>query len=157
MAVVAVRYNLHPRTVERWRARQRSLISSRIPFPVDRAHSAPNSKRIWWLRATNTTTKRSCSPPNGSPGRTTSMCRGKRLAACCCVLGVREKKTLTASERDETKRRAWRDEVQLQAADDFVFVDESSTHLSMTPLYARTKRGTRAYGTAPRGTEEQRP
>lgn len=40
--------------------------------------------------------------------------------------------------------------VQTQPGDDLVFVDESSTHLAMTPLYARSKRGTRAIGSAPR-------
>jgi transposase len=35
-------------------------------------------------------------------------------------------------------------------ADDYVFVDEISTHLAFTPLYARAPRGQRAIGHAPR-------
>jgi transposase len=34
--------------------------------------------------------------------------------------------------------------------DDWVFLDESSTQLAMTPLYARSLRGTRAFGSVPR-------
>jgi transposase len=34
--------------------------------------------------------------------------------------------------------------------DDWVFLDESSTQLAMTPLYARSPRGTRAFGRVPR-------
>lgn len=40
--------------------------------------------------------------------------------------------------------------MQDQLSDDLVFVDESSTHVAMTPLYARTPRGERAYGAVPR-------
>ncbi|MEF2279447.1 IS630 family transposase [Deinococcus sp. YIM 134068] len=40
--------------------------------------------------------------------------------------------------------------MQQHPADQLVFVDESSTHLAMTPLYARTPRGKRAYGAVPR-------
>jgi hypothetical protein len=46
---------------------------------------------------------------------------------------------LAALERDEVKRQQWRDEMQTKQADDYVFIDESSTHLSMTPLYARSE------------------
>ncbi|WP_161636071.1 transposase, partial [Deinococcus phoenicis] len=40
--------------------------------------------------------------------------------------------------------------MQREVASQLVFVDESSTHVAMTPLYARTPRGTRAYGAVPR-------
>ena len=40
--------------------------------------------------------------------------------------------------------------MQHSPVDDLVFVDESSTHVAMTPLYARTLRGERAYGAVPR-------
>ncbi len=32
----------------------------------------------------------------------------------------------------------------------FVFVDECSTNISLSPIYARAPRGERAYGKAPR-------
>mgnify|MGYP002777031395 CR=1 FL=1 len=40
--------------------------------------------------------------------------------------------------------------MQTKHADDYVFIDESSTHLTMTPLYARSARGQRAFGVVPR-------
>ncbi|WP_157465321.1 transposase [Deinococcus apachensis] len=40
--------------------------------------------------------------------------------------------------------------MQHQSADELVFVDESSTHAAMTPLYARTPRGEGAYAAVPR-------
>lgn len=40
--------------------------------------------------------------------------------------------------------------MQREVVDQLIFVDESSTHIAMTPLYARTPRGTRAYGAVPR-------
>jgi transposase len=40
--------------------------------------------------------------------------------------------------------------MQTVTADDYVFIDESSTHLNMTPLYARSAKGQRAFGVIPR-------
>jgi hypothetical protein len=45
--------------------------------------------------------------------------------------------------------------VQTQPSDEFVFLDESSTHLAMTPLYARSLRGTRAVASVPRTRGER--
>jgi hypothetical protein len=77
-------------------------------------------------------------------------CHVRRWVERYCVRVGREKKTLYASERDEQARREWRTTIQGEVADQLVFVDESSTHVAMTPLYARTLRGTRAYGAVPR-------
>lgn len=57
-------------------------------------------------------------------------------------------------ERDECARAAWREAVRDLDATDLVFVDESGTHLALTPLYARAPRGERAWGRVPadRGT-----
>jgi transposase len=41
-------------------------------------------------------------------------------------------------------------EMQAQWADDYVFLDESSTRLHMTPLYARSPKGQRAIAIVPR-------
>jgi transposase len=57
---------------------------------------------------------------------------------------------LIASERDEVVRSAWWQEVQALSAENLVFVDESGSHLSMTPLYAWAPRGERASGSVPR-------
>ena len=65
-----------------------------------------------------------------------------------------KKKSLSAAERDEAARTAWRAEARALDPAELVFVDESGTHLALTPLYARAPRGARAYGRAPadRGT-----
>ena len=65
-----------------------------------------------------------------------------------------KKKALSAAERDEAARAAWRAAAGTLDPAELVFVDESGTHLAMTPLYARAPRGERAHGRAPadRGT-----
>jgi transposase len=40
--------------------------------------------------------------------------------------------------------------MQRQSADDYLFVDESSTRLNMTPLYARSPKGQRALAVVPK-------
>jgi transposase len=59
-------------------------------------------------------------------------------------------KSLFASERDELERERWRQDLPSLADARLVFVDESSTHLAFTPAFARSRRGTRARGSAPR-------
>jgi transposase len=63
-----------------------------------------------------------------------------------------QKKTLGATERDEQQRRTYQDRIAQRAADDFVIVDECGSNINLTPRYARSPRGERAYGTAPRNT-----
>ncbi len=57
---------------------------------------------------------------------------------------------MASSERDERKRDAFRKYVSGIVADRFVFVDECSTNISLSPIYARAPRGERAHGKAPR-------
>jgi transposase len=61
-----------------------------------------------------------------------------------------EKKTLSATERDEAARAAWRERVAGVEPTRFVFVDETGSHLGLVRLYARAPRGERALGSAPR-------
>ena len=61
-----------------------------------------------------------------------------------------EKKTLSASERDEAARAAWRARAGGIDPARFVWVDETGSHTSLTRTYARAPRGARAYGSAPR-------
>src|SRR5215208_5524636 len=63
---------------------------------------------------------------------------------------VLEKKTLAATERDEQKRSAFRQRLRGVDPERFIFVDESSTNLALTPRYARAPKGERAHGKAPR-------
>ena len=64
-----------------------------------------------------------------------------------------KKRSLGASERDEFLRAAWR--LLLAGAVDgerLVFVDEMGTNVSLSPLYAWSRKGKRAFAVAPRGT-----
>lgn len=61
-----------------------------------------------------------------------------------------KKKTLTAGERDEEARAAFRDLIRTLVMDDLVVVDEMGSSTSLTRLYARSPKGQRAYGAVPR-------
>lgn len=61
-----------------------------------------------------------------------------------------KKKTLAATERSESARREWRIALADLDPSRFVFLDESSTNVRLTPTYARAPKGQRAHGTAPR-------
>jgi transposase len=57
---------------------------------------------------------------------------------------------VVASERDEEARAAWHLSMQAHDARQFVFVDESGTHLALSPRDAWAPRGQRAPGHVPR-------
>ena len=62
-----------------------------------------------------------------------------------------KKRSMGAGERDEFLRAAWRALVAGQIdAERLVFVDEMGTNVSLSPLYAWSPKGERAYGSAPR-------
>ncbi len=63
-----------------------------------------------------------------------------------------EKKTLGATERNETQRDAFRTQIISRSAADFVIVDETGSNVNLTPRYARAPRGKRAHGRIPRNT-----
>jgi len=73
------------------------------------------------------------------------------ISRAICHLGwTRKKKTLSASERDEEARAAWRKQAETLDAQQLVFLDECGSHIALTPLYARAPKGLRAYGSVPR-------
>lgn len=61
-----------------------------------------------------------------------------------------KKKTMGASERDQTARATWRDLLKKLDARQLVVIDECGSNIGLTPLYARAPRGQRASGQAPR-------
>ena len=62
-----------------------------------------------------------------------------------------KKRSMGAGERDEFLRAAWRAVVAGRIdAERLVFVDEMGTNVSLSPLYAWSPKGERAYGSAPR-------
>ena len=61
-----------------------------------------------------------------------------------------QKKSLIATERDETARTAWQQTVAKLLPEDLIFVDETSTNTARTRRRARAPRGQRAVGQVPR-------
>jgi transposase len=62
-----------------------------------------------------------------------------------------KKRSLAAGERDEFLRAAWREMVVRRVdAGRLVFVDEMGSNVSLSPLYAWSRRGERAHAKAPR-------
>jgi len=61
-----------------------------------------------------------------------------------------KKKARAATERSESARQEWRGAIADLDPRRFVFLDESSPNVCLTPTYARAPRGQRAHGTAPR-------
>ncbi len=61
-----------------------------------------------------------------------------------------QKKSLAAAERDEGKRRSWRERLRGVDPKRLVLVDECSTNVALTTGYARAPRGERARGSATR-------
>ncbi len=62
-----------------------------------------------------------------------------------------KKRSLGAGERDEFLRAAWRLMVAGEVdAERLVFVDEMGANVSLSPLYAWSRKGERAFGSAPR-------
>jgi transposase len=63
---------------------------------------------------------------------------------------MRKKKTLRASEQNEVSRAVWREQAHELPGQSLVFVDETGSHIAMTPLYAYAPKGQRAVGKVPR-------
>jgi transposase len=56
---------------------------------------------------------------------------------------------VSASERDEAARSAWRERAKAVDPRRWVWIDETGSHLGFTPRYSRAPRGQRAPGRAP--------
>lgn len=65
-----------------------------------------------------------------------------------------KKKTTVAREQDPEERAAWRTEAVDLDPEVLVFLDETSTPTTLTPLQARAPRGQRARGIVPLGRRE---
>lgn len=67
-----------------------------------------------------------------------------------------EKKSLTASERNDEARAAWREAISTVRPEDLVFLDETGSHLGYTPTHAWAPRGHRAEASTPRNQGENK-
>ncbi|WP_201372786.1 hypothetical protein [Ktedonobacter robiniae] len=63
---------------------------------------------------------------------------------------TRKKKTIRASEQNETDRATWREQAKELDASKLVFLDECGSNIALTRVYARSPKGTRVYGSVPR-------
>ena len=63
---------------------------------------------------------------------------------------TRKKKTISATERNEDTRAAWKEQCKRLDAERLVVIDECGSHIGLNPLYARAPKGVRAPGKAPR-------
>ncbi len=59
-----------------------------------------------------------------------------------------------ASERDEQRRSAFGEYIKSIVSERLIFLDECSTNISLSPIYARAPKGERAFGKAPRNWGE---
>jgi transposase len=75
--------------------------------------------------------------------------RGHHVAGADAAGAAAQKKSLIATERDETKRQAWRAAIAAVAPQRFGFLDETATPTTLTRLRARAPRGERAIGRVP--------
>jgi len=62
-----------------------------------------------------------------------------------------QKKTLIAREQSAEQRAAWQQRIQSVDANRLIFLDETSTPTTLTPLRGRAPRGQRVVGRVPRG------
>lgn len=97
-----------------------------------------------WPRA-SARVAQGCSRPTRACASGRQRCRGLAGGSV-----GREKKPLTAGERDEDARARWRADVAELPADRVVFLAASSPHTTLTPRSARAPNGERANGQAPR-------
>ena len=79
---------------------------------------------------------------------------GDDVAAAQPVAAAPKKKTIIPREQDADERQRWRDALAELDPAELIFLDETSTPLTLTPLRARAPRGERAVGRVPRGGGE---
>lgn len=85
------------------------------------------------------------------PSRTWHRGESGQHQSCQGCFGLdSKKKTLRASEQNEATRAAWREQARHFLSQDLVFIDETGSHIAMTPLYAYAPRGQRAVCKVPR-------
>lgn len=68
----------------------------------------------------------------------------------CAAKGYRSKKSLIATERQPEQRAAWHERLADVPAEDLVFLDETSTQITMTRSRGRAPRGVRLVEAVPR-------
>ena len=140
-------------TIARWRRRQRehgSVAPPPRPGRPRRIGRARNGRLLAQVRAQpDATLARALRAVGSRAGRAPQ--RSDDVAGAGAAGLAAQKKSLQASERDETARAAWWAEVAALDPSRLVFVDESGTHTAMTRLRARAP--ARRAGRRPRAAQ----
>ena len=142
---------INERTVRRWRHQQQTTgdLTPRRPPGRPRTVTPVHDDRLRgqvqahpdWTLAQHAATFTNATTLRISPA---TICR--RFAAFGFSL---KKKSLSALERDPAARRAWWKTMIHEDHRHLLFLDETSTPTTLTPLRARAPRGTRAPGRTP--------
>src|SRR5712692_563 len=131
--------------------RDRSRLAKRDPRPSCQERSGVAGPLESAVRSPSRCDARRALPP--VPSRTWHRGEYGQHQSRQSFLGLdAKKKTLVAREQDERARAAWREQARQLASQDLVFVDETGSHIAMTPLYAYAPRGHRAIGKVPRNS-----
>src|SRR6266852_5193900 len=136
-------------TLSQTTTRDRSRLAKRDPRPSCQERSGVAGPLESAVRSPSRCDARRALPP--VPSRTWHRGEYGQHQSRQSFLGLdAKKKTLVAREQDERARAAWREQARQLARQDLVFVDETGSHIAMTPLYAYAPRGQRAVGKVPR-------
>src|SRR3984893_13739868 len=142
-------FHLHHQALSQRAPRERSCLAQRHSWSPQRQRSG----------LTGRSARAVASPPRCDPGATLpdvaslAWPPGQPCQHHACQAGSgldAKKKTLRASEQKEAERAAWRTQAADLPSQDLVFIDETASHIAMTPLYAYAPRGERAVGKVPR-------
>jgi len=143
------RLRSHHQTLPQTATRERSCPTQSDPRPSQHQRSSIAGPFARPIRGPSRPAARRALPPLQRNARH----RGQsgQYHPCKTGLGLdAKKKTIRASEQKEAERAAWREQAAHLESSDLVFVDETGSHIAMTPLYAYAPRGQRAYGKVPR-------
>src|SRR6266700_669622 len=136
-------------TLSQTTTRERSRVAKSDPRPSCQERSGVAGPLESAVRSPSRCDARRALPP--VPSRTWHTGEyGQHQSRQSCPGLDAKKKTLVAREQDERARAAWREQAHQLASQDLVFVDETGSHIAMTPLYAYAPRGQRAKGSVPR-------
>src|SRR5215216_6633682 len=147
---VAEQFRVSPRTIKRWLRRRREPGRLAASGPAGaQAGPAPGGPAAP-TRGAARRHPAGALRPLGADHRRAGLDRDDESGDRRALRLDPEKKSLSAVERDEAVREAWRERVAGIDPARFVFVDETGSHLDLTRRYARSPRGERARGSTPR-------
>jgi hypothetical protein len=139
----------HHQTLSATTTRNRSRVAKSDPRSSCQKRSGVAGPFESAMRGPSRCEARRALPP--VPGRTWHRREHSQHQSCQSGSGVdAKKKTLRASEQNDAARATWREQMKHLLSQDLVFVDETGSHIAMTPLSASAPRGQRAIGKVPR-------